>query len=336
GLYRSYSLDPVPAPDFAAPFELTSLDNLDAICPIGTQQFVLDYLDFGLWGIMFTGNRSVGAAYGTALDQIKKNKRYYDLIAVKYLVTNGPTLGSYVYDTRAAIPGNLHAAAIAAPLTANYLSSLDQLSSVQVPIGTFAKHNPGVLELAITDQNGKLIESSQIPSADLADNQYAEFLFSSIHGVQGKTLRLSLTFTPGSKDSMVAAYIPADTSSAEFTFRVPAPPGNFHVIYRDRDTGAVIWENPDATPRVFLAPEISAASSGREALSLIKDIPDLTRSVLVESAVQAQSDPDPAQPAGTLREFHLSPNEVRIKYNANLPGVLTVVDSFSDGWHAQA
>jgi len=117
---------------------------------------------------------------------------------------------------------------------------------------------------------------------------------------------------------------------------VPAPPGNFHVIYRDRDTGAVIWENPDATPRVFLAPEISAASSGREALSLIKDIPDLTRSVLVESAVQAQSDPDPAQPAGTLREFHLSPNEVRIKYNANLPGVLTVVDSFSDGWHAQA
>src|SRR5262249_40470918 len=329
GLYRSYSLDSVPGPDFAAPFELTSLDNLDAICPIGTQQFVLDYLDFGLWGIMFTGNRSVGPAYGTALDQIKKNKRYYDLVAVKYLVTNGPTLGSYVYDTRTAIPGSLHPAAIAAPLTATYLSSLDQVQSVQVPIGTFARHNPGILELDIADQNGKLMESSQIPSAGLADNQYSEFLFSGIHGVQGKTLRLSLTFRPGSKDSMVAAYIPADVSTARFTFRLPAPPGSFRVIYRDHDTGAVIWENPEATPRVFLAPEIKAASSDSEALSMLKDIPDLTRSVLVDSDLQAQPDPDPTQSAGTLHAFHLTPNEVSIKYAANLPGLLTVVDSFS-------
>src|SRR5262249_26341928 len=54
-----------------------------------------------------------------------------------------------------------------------------------------------------------------------------------------------------------------------------------------------------------------------------------------DSSVQGQSDPDPRQPAGALGEFHLSPNEVTIKYNANLPGVLTLVDSFSDGWHAR-
>jgi hypothetical protein len=355
GLYRSYSLDAVPAPDFAAPFDLSSLDNLDAICPEGTQQFVLDYLDFGLWGLMFTGNRSVGPAYGTAFDQIKKNKRYYDLVAVKYLVTDGPTLGSYVYDTRAAIPGNPHPVLISAPLTATFVAPVDQFSSVQVPIGTYGRQNPGMLELDITGQDGRLIESSQIPTAELHDNQYADFPFSNIKGVQGQTLHLSLNFRPGSKDSVVAAYAPPDnTTAAGFHFRVPTSQGDFRVIYRDQETRAVIWENPAATPRVFLAPDVRAAASGSEALSLLKDIPNLTRSVVVESDGQAhsdgkaqpdpdpaqrdpraQSDPDPAQPAGTLREFHVSPNEVRIKYSANLPGVITVADSFSDGWRAE-
>jgi uncharacterized membrane protein YfhO len=70
-------------------------------------------------------------------------------------------------------------------------------------------------------------------------------------------------------------------------------------------------------------------------LSLLKDIPSLTRSVAVESEERVQSDPNPSKPAGTVREFHVSPNEVRIKYSANLPGVLAVVDSFSDGWRAE-
>jgi hypothetical protein len=335
GLYRSYSLDPMPYPDFAAPFELASLDNLNAICPDGTARFALDYLDFGLSGIMFTGNRSVGAVYGTALDQIKKNKRYYDLVAVKYLVTSGPSLGSYVYDTHEAIPGLPHPVPIAAPLTATFISSVDQFSSVQVPIGTYGRQNPGILDLAIADQSGRLIESSQIPAAELQDNQYAEFPFSNIRGVQGQTLRLLLTFKPTSKESIVAAYVPLDISTAGFAFRVPTPQGIFRAIYRDSETSAVFWENPDATPRVFLAPEIKPASSGREALSLLKDIPDPTRLVVVESEAALQSDPDPTKPAGTLHEFHVSPNGVRIKYSANLPGILTVVDSFSDGWRAQ-
>src|SRR5262249_16256332 len=85
------------------------------------------------------------------------------------------------------------------------------------------------------------------------------------------------------------------------------------------------------------------------ALSGIKDIPDLTRTVLVDSNLQAQADPaaerldpaarqaDPAagQPAGSLQEFHLAPNEIRIKYSANLPGILTVADSYSKGWRAE-
>src|SRR5262249_51372539 len=161
------------------------------------------------------------------------------------------------------------------------------------------------------------------------------FRFSNMQGVQSKMLRLSLTFRPASRDSMVAAYVPADASTVGFAFRVPSAADNFRVIYRDRDTGAVIWENAAATPRVFLAPEIRTASSWQEALADLKDIPDLTRTVLVDSNSQAQADPARGQPAGSLQEFHLAPNEIRIKYSANLPGILTVADSYSKGWRAE-
>src|SRR5262249_37587598 len=183
-------------------------------------------------------------------------------------------------DSRAEIPGSPHPVAITGPLKAAFVSGADHFSSVQVPIGTFGRSNPGILDLELADADGKLIESSEISSEELIDNQYAEFRFSNIQGGQGKPFRLSLTFRPGSKDSMVAAYVPPDPSIVGFAFRVPSPADNFRVIYRDRDTGAVVWENAGATPRVFLAPEVRTASSWQEALSWIKDIPDLTLTVL--------------------------------------------------------
>jgi hypothetical protein len=339
GLYRSYSLDQMPDPDFACPFELTSLDNLDAICPTGTARFVLDYLDFGLSGIMFTGNRSVGPAYGTASDQIKRNRRYYDLVAVKYFVTNGHTLSGYLYDTSTVVPGPPHPVGMTGSFNSVFVSPADRFSSIEVLIGTYGRKNPGVLELRLLDESGTLIESSEIPSLDLTDNGYCRFTLSKAHELKGRTLRLTLSFRPASAESMVAAYVPADASALGFAFRIPPPEEDFREIYEDADTGAVIWENALAEPRVFLAPEIKPASSGQEALSRLKDIADLTRTVLIDPLidhdVRPQPDPDPSRPAGALREFHLSPNEVRIKYSAELPGILTVTDSFSDGWHAE-
>src|SRR5262249_5304998 len=168
----------------------------------------------------------------------------------------------------------------------------DHFPTVQVPIGTYGRHNPGTLELDVKGEDGGVIESSQVSTANLVDNQYCEFQFSNIRGVEGKTLHLSLSFSPGSKEAMVAAYIPPGAPGIGFTFRIPAPADEFRVIYRDQNTGAVVWENPRATPRVFLAPEVETAASAEDALSRLKDIRDLTRSVVVDSGVQGQSDPD--------------------------------------------
>jgi hypothetical protein len=284
---------------------------------------------------MFTGNRPANLAYGTAAEEIRKNRRYYDFASVKYLVTNGTSLAGYVYDTLTDVGGDWRPANLTGNLSAVFRAPVDGIATIQVQVGTFGRKNPGMLELHVLNEDGALLDSSAIASSHLIDNRYCDFHFSRLHGLLGKSLHLSLSFKPGSQESVIAAYVPSDIRSQGFAFRVPSTEQDFRLVRSDQDTGTSIWENSRATPRVFLAPEVKVVSTPEEALSMLKDIPNLTRSVCVDLEGQSQQDPDPTQPAGSLREFRLSPNEVWIKYTANLPGVLTLTDSFSDGWHAE-
>src|SRR5262249_11389515 len=169
----------------------------------------------------------------------------------------------------------------------------------------------------------------------LVDNAYCDFHFSPPVAANPQPVRLVLMFHGDSKDSMLAAYAPPDPTVIGFGFRVPSAERTFPLVYRDEETGTTIWENPEAIPRVFLAPEVFAASSREEALSQLGNLPDLERSVVVDNGKIARQDPGSSQRAGSLRAFRLSPNDVSINYIANIPGVLTLADSYSEGWHAE-
>jgi hypothetical protein len=337
GVQRSYSLGPVPAPDFAAPFGLSSLDTINAISPDGTARFLADYLDPSLSGLYFVGHRStLGPPYMSALDQIKWNKRYYNLAAVKYLVTTDLISGGVdpnLYDSVAVFLSTARPVPIERPLRSTFVPTTDVVSTIEVPIGTYERKNAGFLRLRVLDEDGNLLESREVPTLDLINNALCPFQLSETRGVKSKRLQLVLDFRTDSKDSMIAAYVPPDPSYIGFAFRASSPERAFRLVYRDDDTRTDVWENNQANARVFLAPEVKVAPSAAEALSALKDIPDLTRSVWVDHG-EPESDTDPQLPAGCLREFRLSPNEVWIKYSAQMPGVLTVVDSFGSGWRA--
>jgi hypothetical protein len=339
GLYRSYSLGALPAPEFASLFELSSLDNLDAISPTSAARFLQDYLDPDLSPLYFAGYRSTsGPPFMSALDRLKLNRRYYNLVAMRYLVkADTPTFGRdpNYYDSLAVFLGNSKPEPITNPMRAVFTSTTDDISTIEVRIGTYGRQNEGRLTLQLFDDAGNLLEAAHAAGSDLIDNAYFKFHFSHIAKVKGNRLMLSLEFQHESPGSMVAAYVPPDSSAIGFDFRVLSPERSFRLESLDERTGATIWENPEASPRVFLAPEIISVSSSDEALSRIDSISNLTRSVLVESGVASQPDPNPAVPSGQLREFKLSPNEVFVKYTAEMPGILTLVDAFSDGWHAE-
>src|SRR5262249_470687 len=240
-----------------------------------------------------------------------------------------------VYNSLAVFLGRAQPVPISEPLRSFFTPTSSEITTIEVAIGTYGRKNPGILELQVLDQEDRLLESSQVAGSDLANNSNCQFHFSKIKDVRGKRLKLVLTFQLDSKESIVAAYVPPDASYIGFAFRVVPADQDFHLAFRDQETGVAVWENPAATPRVFFAPEVLTASSPEEALSRLKDVPNLTRVVLVEDGGQTWQSQDPNQPAGFLREFHLSSNEVSIAYNANQPGILTLVDSFSPGWRAE-
>ena len=118
-----------------------------------------------------------------------------------------------------------------------------------------------------------------------------------------------------------------------FAFTVVDTDRPFREVYEDRE-GVHVWENGRANARVFLAPEAKVASSPEDAVTSLQAIKDLTRVVVVEEGKDMTTRLPPDAAAGRLLDFKLTPNDVRIRYEAHAPGILTLMDSYMPGWRA--
>jgi hypothetical protein len=112
-----------------------------------------------------------------------------------------------------------------------------------------------------------------------------------------------------------------------------ASPTALSLVYEDH-TSVRIWENRQAVPRVFLASEVEIASSPADALARLERFADLTRRVAIETGEPLAPSSSPGPP-GTLLSFVLAPDTVRIEYRADVPGILTMTDSYEEGWRAR-
>ncbi len=330
-LYRSYSLDSTPQPNFAAPFGLTSLDNLEALSPIGSAQFMQRYLDRGVIPIWFAGNNSGGRnPEFSALGEFSENKRYFDLVGVRYLVTMNTEPVTILYERR----GNRAPLSLDRPLEASFLCPTDILTDIEVYLSTHRRTNPGIVTLSVMGLDGTLLRRVSVPSANLCDNSFQKFDFSPISGFKDQQLRLRLEFQPKQPGSMIAAWNFPDHPDWGFVFRVLDATKRLPLVYQD-ETGVCIWENRQANPRVFLAPEANLVSSWQEALKRLKDTPDLTLQVWLDQGPGMESTWPSGKPTGRLLSFHLGPNDIWIEYRADTSGILTVTDSYLEGWHAE-
>ena len=89
-LQRSYSLDAAFQANFATPFAVSSLNVIDAIQPVESAEFLDRYLDRSANPLWFLGNLSPKRQGNVrALDEFDQNRRYFDLVGVRYLVIPG-------------------------------------------------------------------------------------------------------------------------------------------------------------------------------------------------------------------------------------------------------
>ncbi|MBW1788672.1 MAG: hypothetical protein JRK53_18960 [Deltaproteobacteria bacterium] len=327
--YRSYSLDGTPQPNFAAPFSISSLNIVEAAAPSGSNEFMRKRLDRACTALWFGGNHSAGRAdFGvTATQEMFRHLRYFELAAVRYLVTLGGDPNAISYERF----GPWKAAPLVEPLEATFPCPVEMLNRIQVKFGTYNRTNPGVVTLTLLGPEGNRLGESRIEGESIRNNKFMDFDFPDVTGVKGKELRLRVAFRPSAPGSMIAAWHTTDIWGERYVFGVVDPDRPFRMVYEDQD-GIRIWENRRANARVFLAPEAKVVSSPEEAMASLQTIEDLTRRVLVEEGGEMTTRLPPDAAPGRLIDFRLGPNDVRIRYEAYTSGILTLMDSYMPGW----
>lgn len=100
----------------------------------------------------------------------------------------------------------------------------------------------------------------------------------------------------------------------------------------DGATGVQIWEDLDAFPRAFLACPAVRAASIDEALAALHQIGDPRHNIVVEPDAPNPCAPGLAPPSGELETMAARDNGWTLRYRADGPGILVIVDAFERGW----
>lgn len=93
-----------------------------------------------------------------------------------------------------------------------------------------------------------------------------------------------------------------------------------------------IFENPDAIPRLFLAPEVVAVDGIDGAWDRLETFRNPSRTVAVEGGASsnAECDVTPME----IKRFEVWPNSVRASIDVQCTGMLVLTDLLVPGWHA--
>ena len=338
GIFRSYSFDSAPAPNFTAPFGLSSLGVLDPLAPKGTAYFIHKYIDRGALPLLLGGNMlRLSIDDYDPMDELSNNLRYYSLVSTKFILgqNSEPLAPPPFYDTDA-LHYSKRATWLIHPLEFRIVSPVEVLSRVDVLLHTVKFGSAGTVSLRIFAPDGSLKGIASLPSGHLKGWQ--KFVFPPITGLKNKEICIQLSgYHPNAPAPQVVAWVYPKAPKLGFAcrlFSAAGTPKAFPLIYEDPDTKVKIWENPGAAPRLFLAPEAGIARSWEDALDRLKYTPDLTRQVwLVEGPLLASTWPLNSA-TGKILSFHIDPNDIRANFEAFTPGILTLVDSYSPGWQA--
>ena len=331
---RVYALDGNPQPNFGAALRVPSLNTLDVVMPPESAAFIHAYLDRSadpLWLSGTTGGRREGP--GTPLSELADNRRYFDLVGVRYLTSSRGSPTHAEYDTSREVSSAPTPRPLLAPLESWFTSPVSSCDSIEVLFSNYGQRNPGTVRLTMLDAERRPIGESTIPGDQVRDNSYAAFPFPNVPLRIGQRIGLRVSFEPAVVGSVLAAWEYAADSAASFAFRLPTPSSRVRAVYSDERTGVVIWERLDAFPRAFLASDARVVTDPRTALDMMSGLVNLRREVMIDAGSPLRSSSAEIEP-GELRDLRIKPNRVRIEYASRSAGILTLTDSYAPGWTA--
>jgi hypothetical protein len=331
--FRSYGMEGYLFPNFSAAHNISSVNILTAMVTRQVDRFFRAYLDVYQGPEQFMGVRSsVSQPLGNwPIDQVAAHKRFWDYIGVRYYVSSDEGLFSVNPLPTGSVPEQL-----TAPLRAHINCPSSPVNSVCFYLGTYKHRNEGAVTVKAVDQTANNVSEARIDSATVRDLACTKFTFPKNICESGRNLTLEISHQHTAADSTIAVFrTPAGEPASQAL--VPRVSG-WRVAFQDSETRGRVWENPDARPRAYLAPESAAAPDWQSAQELFAASEDLHRTAFIEvPSARCRSNPDfPAgNEAAQLIGFHMEANRVIARVNAFTAGTFVLVDTFMPGWIAR-
>jgi hypothetical protein len=203
-------------------------------------------------------------------------------------------------------------------------------------LGTYNNVNRGRLTVKALDEQAKLISEASVDSATIHDMACTRFEFPQNICSTGQKRILEISHLKAAPNSGIAVFRTPAVAIASQVLQSRAP--GLHEVFQDPVTQGRVWENRDAQPRAYLAPETETAPGWRQAQEMFASAPGLRRKAFVEAPGGAcASNPD--FPAGAksadILKFDLAANSVSVQVNAFTSGTFVLVDTYMPGWTAR-
>lgn len=354
GNYRIFSFDYNLRPNYPAAYEINSLGIMSSVTINSFHSFKSNFLD--------QGNSMPSLGFPpVSMEKYFENKKYFDFLGVKYLVSGDNDLNSFVTGPpRTATFTSLTSGNDVA--AESFVSPYNTIYSFRVGMGTYAYSNHGNVTLTVDSipSNPKYHRESIVNAQNLNDSEFNEFkLDTPLTNSSNKLFHLSLRYLPTEINNKIAIYTYDDrifntafdqikeklhgqyyknntpTSGKEMAFSFDIH--NVPTVFKFHNV--LIHQNLDVYPRTFLINKFHIVDDGqaqdfllrnpdfdlRHEVILEKPIPDYLVNSLNSSVLDENSKSE-------ITSY--SANKVLIHTSSDSDSLLVLTDSYYPGWKA--
>lgn len=357
--WRSYGIFREVLTNKLAAYQISSLNNQNALAPIELRQFFHDYLDSYQDTTMFYGVKYNNASDGEPMNQFHIHRKFWDFVGTKYILSPAmlgdarKVLNSEINGYEPVTFEGAHPITIPliesndSPFSSFLLGEVDcskgSFSALQIRLSTYGLIHSGRLFANIFSSEGDLLAKSSLDASSIEDNKI--YIFSYEHElcrIPNSFVKLGLGYLKAKDPHALSAWYTAEN---ELIFsRVYSQSNGIRLISPDEGFGARVYENTMAKPRAYTVTKLNNVGDWRSAQEAFSKQQNLREIAYVEGAVTCPiNESNSLEPKSvmlkddildTAEVTHIESNEIRLDAQVSQSAVLILVDTFAPGWTA--